>query len=738
MSNEFFDTVDTLRTKGMRAIKSKSLIQLEDVVNVLSDLVAAAIDLRQQYASLLVQPANVESNEIDTAIEAQIVSSVEILLDESLQEADPEAVTVILRSMAAFISGSLKTRSFAIYRSVLSSLDRAFAIAMTISDKPQKLRIIRLLESRLNISAQMDFEILELNLPEVDLPSLVRFSTMLLRTYQRFLEHVLRSGDGELFRQLLDAFLNTMNFPITHPTHEIFQLRMSLEGHLSDVERREIEAQIGRMEQRKRFYENIAEQKADTTFILGASALLLFERSIIPGQTLGQVMDLIFRGLRTLPQITISFIRTRGEWDLLPLARFNEPTSIIPSRRIHGSAVDVTPPIGFYVFGALSLMRHTDSAETLYEAISTLEVDGGELDYLRQQIESTGPMLLDSAVWTQVPVIHSAEATEEQNITHESPVREPTDRAQDLRRLSQFWLNMVEMQRRSEQQRLVVQSLSDDAIRSFKQELESAWKAHSPLRKMAHELTFYEDLTDQEGPMPERYFGLRQLEPKGWFTGAKGYSASSLGEAFGEGLGQSETTTIFESLVSGLVAQTMTPTDARTALESFLDALTDSEKRTTVILFGGYSGVLDDLEVARLLNWNAEFRDRIHGYRGHFKDVPLIQLGRVTAAPVVIGANMERLGRLTQYRASDRPEATLFDCRVESIDEEKAKALLAENHDLGRPEQNEVLTDPVLVLQSRVLVTFIERFEFRVVDPSAGLRLDITPDLRATGADTDH
>src|SRR6266446_7650302 len=113
MTNDFSETVDTLRSKGTLAIKNKSLNQLEDVISVFSDLATASIELRQQYARLLRTSEYAESNEIDTLIEAQMVSAVQTLLDESMKQSDPETVTVVLRSLGSLISVSLKTRSLA-------------------------------------------------------------------------------------------------------------------------------------------------------------------------------------------------------------------------------------------------------------------------------------------------------------------------------------------------------------------------------------------------------------------------------------------------------------------------------------------------------------------------------------------------------------------------------------------------------------------------------------------------
>jgi hypothetical protein len=114
----------------------------------------------------------------------------------------------------------------------------------------------------------------------------------------------------------------------------------------------------------------------------------------------------------------------------------------------------------------------------------------------------------------------------------------------------------------------------------------------------------------------------------------------------------------------------------------------------------------------------------IPGFEGRLRGIPLVIIWRALSGSALV-ADFSALGRWIHYQVATAP-GEIFELHLGEIDREKAEDLLDESpnllDDLGAANWEE----GIWLLQQKVHLRILERFEYAVDDPQAGIRLVIS------------
>ncbi|WNZ30022.1 MAG: hypothetical protein IAX21_04000 [Candidatus Bathyarchaeota archaeon] len=283
----------------------------------------------------------------------------------------------------------------------------------------------------------------------------------------------------------------------------------------------------------------------------------------------------------------------------------------------------------------------------------------------------------------------------------------------------------VEKQKAIEAKWLIAQTLDDEKINQFKNEVTDAWKSSSTLREIIKTLGNYVD--SETAPENVNPFGVRTFVSKHIFIKEDNRIIAGI-DRFGVSLGRGENRTISEKILAACPASEAIVENV--VSEKILQAIKKMEENgytSNAILVGSWN-IVKNLQKVNTFQpkWDQKITDLgLKSFEGYFEKKPVFLLYGLDENTICI-IDLKKIGTLTQFRFQQNDKNVIhFD--INFIDEKTAKEYITNNPKLMKNDKGEKLseTEAINNLLKLVLINIKERFEFVIEDIQACISLRI-------------
>ena len=522
------------------------------------------------------------------------------------------------------------------------------------------------------------------------------------RTFNNLLETAVDARDQESFGQ----FGTALDYILQHyrPEHAVtdhYQLAFRLQDeNLSEEERQQLEQRFARYQTLVGIREQVQQIRQAIWFGISGWLIREFTKGRIQQPVFATMFEQARDHFRDLRELSSTYLAVRRE-DVIGLDWSRWVLSELPEGEAHWIDTDSWMRT-FYCIQGLRLTPEDIGDE------GTLIVPDRDLEHMLDSLKSTCERLQEErGLWRGIV----------------------SD--QDLGRID----NLLELHRRAivierhqQEEWLIQQPISQAKWQAFRQEFLESWRDNAITRALISRFGIIEDRTNEPPPEGMPAYGVNTLDDKaayveGWHVAYPGWGSSR-----GLQMAGTEDALVIPSIANGLVVEeSVDLNDLVDGLVSAIEALREQGYNPSAIL-------VDSSHWFRRSSFGAEdFVPRwapecepldVPGFEGRLRGVPIIIIRHGLSGSALV-ADFGALGRWIQYQVTTAP-GEIFELHLGEIDREKAEHLLDENpellDDLGAKNREE----GIRLLQQKVHLRILERFEYAIDDPQAGVRLKIS------------
>lgn len=292
--------------------------------------------------------------------------------------------------------------------------------------------------------------------------------------------------------------------------------------------------------------------------------------------------------------------------------------------------------------------------------------------------------------------------------------------------------NFLELHRRAvvaekhqQERRLIEHPISQIKWQSFQQRFLENWRENASVRALVARFGIVEDLTDQPPPEDMLAYGVNILDDKAAYVEDWHVLYPDWGSGYGRDMAVSENTLVTSQMAEGCAdKESIEPKDALDRIVAAIEFLRRQGYTPNVIIIGSSRWFRSFLLRAEGFtpHWapECELLD-VPGFEGRVQGVPVVRIWRYPSDTALI-IDLRAFGRWAQYQVAAAP-GQIFDFHLSEIDREEAERLLAEQPELLEDWGIETRDEGIWRLQQKVHLRILERFEYLVSDPYAGIRL---------------
>jgi hypothetical protein len=301
---------------------------------------------------------------------------------------------------------------------------------------------------------------------------------------------------------------------------------------------------------------------------------------------------------------------------------------------------------------------------------------------------------------------------------------------QDLERIDHFLelhRRAIVIERHQQEEWLIQQPISQARWQAFQQAFLDSWRNNATVRALISRFGFIEDRTNDPPPEGMPAYGVNTLDDKAAYVEGWHVAYPDWGSAPGRQMANTEDVLVIPRIADGLaVEESVDLNDLVDRLVSAVEGLRGQGYNPSTILVDSERWFRRTFSEAEgfVPSWSPDCEPLdIPGFEGRLRSIPLVIIWRALSGSILV-ADFAALGRWIQYQMTTAP-GEVFDFHLGKIDHEEAERLLDEHPEWLEDLGAETLEEGIWRLQQRVHLRILERFEYVVDDPQAGIQLRI-------------
>jgi len=305
----------------------------------------------------------------------------------------------------------------------------------------------------------------------------------------------------------------------------------------------------------------------------------------------------------------------------------------------------------------------------------------------------------------------------------------------ELKRIPNFLIlheRAVEIQLKKEAEWLIKQKLSEKKVNEFKKEVLNSWGTRGILREIIKKYGAFSDKTNESVPVGIPEVGINVVDDKAAYMEDWHVGYPDWGKWYGINICRGEDKAIFDKICNALKRNKIPPNKLLRTLNDSINKLKE-KGYDPIVIFSWDIHISENQEESDDLSfiprWDPECPLKIDlpSFEGACgENTPVFKLLYKRLEKSICVVDIKKLGKLIQYKPHEDADGPLF-FSVVPFDDKKAEELIKRQPDFKKDKDGKIMKkeDAIFHLKQKVHLRIYEKYEFKIEDKKAGIRIDL-------------
>lgn len=493
--------------------------------------------------------------------------------------------------------------------------------------------------------------------------------------------------------------------------NEIEIIRMDVESNGSTTEK---EDKIRHLTDLVELNETLEKNDTMSRFALGAWAVEQYRRQEIDEKFFAQALSLFQEGFNSLKSISDVFFEIKKDYRHHGLNLTSWEMEGHADGEVHSIRMDWLTY--FYVLTVLKRVPDQITADQFVYGEGLKEYSSSYLEVILKEVEQDLKDIdANKAFWK--PVLPD-------KMRNVAGVEVAFDDLEKKENLLELHRRGVKQREKEESEYLATTPIDDGVWKKFQEEFMKEYEEAKSLKRIIKESGTYSDLTNQPDE-DETGFGIKTLDFKYHFIKDWYISTHGIPEHFASAMVRGETTKISEAILEAISATDpiASDEDLLTRIDSMISILQEAGHEPNVILIGNWIKI-HNLRRSRDFVPNNE--DTRSDFQGSYKGINVYYVQGEELHNKAIVLDLKKVGSFTQKQVKGEPGKEVY-TGVRTITKEDIDQWIEKDAEIVKRDGVLMPRDEIeAYMGERVLLDILQKFDFTVLDTTAGLYSEIT------------